>query len=117
MATHPTSEWIRDITLSDRARVIVAILQRFGAHNRPTLIHKTEPFSRPWFSDNNELTGAAWRELCDRGAIQSTRAGDEHLSVRLIDPEHAVAVEPDLPQQAPSKRPRQRKRRADKVVH
>lgn len=85
MPLHPSSAWITRPFLSDRARIVVAILQRYGAHNRPTTISDTD--RAKWFHDGKSSDSI--NECIEAGVVILHDVGDGWclMSVSQTGPE------------------------------
>ena len=115
---HPSSAWILMPELSDRCRVTIAALQRYGCHNRPTILHVDQ--LRALFADGKGYP--ALLEAIDRGALRVTGLGDGHLVVEVLDAPLEVRREIGreyrerlTPPKKPTRKPR--KPREKRVVH
>ena len=93
--------------LSDRARVVVGILGRYGAHNRPTTITDSE--RDQWFADGRGVD--AILECLRVGAVIVHGYGNGWCILTLAPDGPAIAPLPPVPT------PEKRKPRGRKAVH
>lgn len=107
--------FLLDSRLRDRSRIILGILARFGAFNKPTVIHSSDPFS--WFLDDPDETRAAWYELNEIGAIQYSKQGQYLTVIICREPDETVEITPPAPPAEPAVAPKPRRSRKQIEVH